>query len=74
MRLKLVENHRAVLGRAWSIRFAVAAGLLHGAGPAISAWAPIEWVWLAAITEPLAYLADAGVVIARIVAQDNLTT
>lgn len=68
--MRLLNNWREVLTKAWSIRFLILAGILQGVDLAFTLLAPskasLGFVVAAAISTVLAF-------IARIVAQNNLT-
>ncbi|QIB32625.1 hypothetical protein [Ancylobacter pratisalsi] len=69
--MRLVENWRAVLARAWSVRLLLLAGLLSGfeaAMPFVGDFLPIPSGALAALTT----LVVAGAFVARIVAQKDI--
>lgn len=67
--MKLLSNWKAILTKAWSIRFIILAGVLQGVDLAFSLLAPakasIGFVVAAAIFTVLAF-------VARIIAQNNL--
>lgn len=71
--LKLVENWRDVLKRAWSLRLIAVAGLLTGLEAAMSVL-PTEWTFtLPTWLWPTAtLLVTAGAFASRLIAQDSL--
>jgi hypothetical protein len=69
----LVDQWRAVLAKAWSIRLILIAGLLDGTSTVmsmVSAHPPIPLGLFAG----LSFLVSAGALVARLVAQKNLRT
>jgi hypothetical protein len=73
MSLKLVENWRDVLTKAWSLRLLAIAGLLTGIEAALSlvpseyTFALPAWVW-----PVVTLLITAAAFVARLVAQDSI--
>ena len=68
--MKLVDNWRAVLARAWSIRLILLAGLFSGLEAALPfiGQLPFNPWWLSVITT----LVVAGAFVARLVAQPSI--
>lgn len=70
--MKLVENWRAVLRCAWSVRLMIAAGILSGievALPLIDGWVEVP----RGIFASFSGLVTAAAFVARLVAQNNIS-
>lgn len=69
--MRLVDDYRSILKRAWSIRLLILAGVLSGAEVALPFLAGVLPVH-PGVFAGLSFLATSGAFVARIVAQGNL--
>lgn len=71
--MKLLDDYRQILSRAWSVRWLIVAGLLSGAEVALQIAQPvIEPLIPRGLFSALAGLATAAALVARVLAQSNL--
>ena len=71
--MKLLPDWRAVLTKAWSVRFLIFAGILSGAEVVLQLLQPVlESSWPTGLFAALSGLATAAALVARVMAQANL--
>jgi amino acid permease len=69
--MRLVDNWRKVLAKAWSVKFNIAAALLSAAELVVQFWQPASI--RPGVFAGIAFLVSLGAFMARIVAQKELT-